>query len=294
MISSQERDRVLQLRADLQKRLTQIQPVIDRFVRGLPAECRSMNLMARLGQEARDTWRIVWKASAWWFRWRRDLGVLVSDESSEAERLEAAERLVLSYPPRFADPNVYPALRRMRKEWRRLGYRTARSSLYGWLLPQVAVAVGKDAHRPQYVRLGKDWLKCDRERKIKVVPAQLPFDQLVQWLGQRVYRDTAELIKDHALQEVPLDHDPGGPPTAGVQLEDAKSAAPLIALLTDDVLGTTNIFEHLTAREAEVFKRYLEDQSTAEIAGDLGLRASTVRVHRHHLRHKLRALAPTN
>jgi len=223
------------------------------------------------------------------FRWLDDLLMLFDQRAPEDQRKAAAQRLARSLPATFKDPNVYPALRRLRKELKRDGYGPARANLYGWVFPLAAEEAARDAFNPQFIRFGRTWVKDHRGLKMKVIPAELPFYDRYVWLQQRVYRNAAALIKDHPAHDVQLGDEPiERGPSPEAQLLEAGRASDFVALLGE---GNAPVFSEvmskLTPRERQVFLSYLDGLSTAEIASDLGIAHSTVRVHRRNAHRKL-------
>jgi RNA polymerase sigma factor (sigma-70 family) len=122
-----------------------------------------------------------------------------------------------------------------------------------------------------------------------VIPAELSFYDRYVWFQQRVYRNAAALIKDHPAHDVQLGDEPiERGPSPEAQLLEAGRASDFVALLGEgNAPALSEVMSKLTPRERQVFLSYLDGLSTAEIASDLGIAHSTVRVHRRNAHRKL-------
>ena len=282
MVSPRQRASILQARAQAERSLKRYESLFAKAHQALKQqEPDIQKTIAAATPALRQTQGL--------FRWLDDLLMLFDQRAPEDLRKAAAKRLARSLPARFADPNAYPALRRLRKELRRKGYDTAHAHLHGWVFPLAAEQAATEAVRPQYVRFGSKWVKDDRGHRMKVTPAELPIYDRYVWLQQRVYRNAAALIKDHGARDVQLSDDPielGPGPEA--QLLEAGRASDFVALLGEgNAPALSEVMSKLTPRERQVFLSYLDGLSTGEIASDLGIAPSTVRVHRRNAHRKL-------
>ena len=144
------------------------------------------------------------------------------------------------------------------------------------------VKAADDVDRPQYVRLGKSWITNDTGRKIRVTPRSLPRADLIIYLRKCAYTHANE-----AVGWVPPWH-PGSELLPADALEELKEAGRagaghlqlrMKATRAARLLDASDIT--LSRRQREVLELSRDRHATREIAENLGITESTVRVHRH-------------
>ena len=166
-----------------------------------------------------------------------------------------------------------------------------------WLAPEGLLLASGESDLPQRIRFGKQWVKDQHGKVIKLRPDVLPFQWFVRWHIQRAHHHVEGILLDRAVAGERLDpletnyeeiddltaQNMTKPPMEGLFIPGPEAifeAQTLIAAL-DSVA---------TPRERELLSLLDAGASREEAAALMGISRKTVDVHCSNLRQKLRAL----
>jgi hypothetical protein len=169
--------------------------------------------------------------------------------------------------------------------------------LRDWLAPEGLLLASGESDLPQRIRFGKQWVKDQHGKVIKLRPDVLPFHCFVRWHIQRAHHHVEGILLDRALVRQRLD-----PLETNYEGLDAVMAQNMTKPPMDGffIPGPEALLEAQTLiaalgrvaspRERELLFLLLDGASPQEAAAQLGIKRATVDVLYYNLKQKSHAL----
>src|SRR6266545_1078908 len=134
-----------------------------------------------------------------WFSWLDDYQSLFSQETLPEQRY--TPHLIAQVHMGRVKPSAGRVLRDLAVEQ----IQGEEVLLRHWLAPEGLLLASGESDLPQRIRLGKQWVKDQHRKVIKLRPDVLPFHSFVRWHIQRAHRHVQGILLDRALVRPGLD-----------------------------------------------------------------------------------------
>jgi hypothetical protein len=237
-----------------------------------------IRIAANLAQ-ARPTWARIGCILAMKEREDRLFATLLDRGSTAAERRGAAEAIAKTYPGKLSGGS------RLWGAWRALARERGQSQL-GLLRECLALGL-LDAARPE--RLAKrGTIKIARDDDTSglrfhvyrdTAPGTLPPLQLRHWLKRQAFKAAADVIGAGP---------DGRKPRQWPNIENIGTMPAIGPAALPAASDLRRVLPLLSPRERQVLAGWLGGESTATIAGDLGINPASVRAFKRRIRQKIR------